>query len=319
MDIALKYFLTVADEMNISRAAKRLYISQQCLSRHIQKLEERYRVTLFIRRPRLTLTPAGEEMLATVRRIHALEERLENDLELQTGNVHGKIRIAAAQSRLKMLLSPVLPDYHRMHPNVQIEVLGNNVRDSQIKLRNGLVDMYIGVNAPLDSGCERIALCQEGMYIVARRSVFRKYIPNYASKAVLPTAGIHPSDIAKIPYIMAQHNSNLPGMQLLEYLELHGVKCDFQLTTNDTELMLNLAATMDAAAYCTEMFLNTLSTIQQDPNDPLLAFPLQGYSHFNTLYLVYYQDVWRPQYVRDFVDLIVAHCADKNTNTHLPK
>jgi len=311
MDVALKYFLTVAEELNISRAAKKLYISQQCLSRHIQKLEERYRVTLFIRRPRLTLTPAGEEMLATVRRIHALEERLENDLELQTGTVHGKIRIAAAQSRLKMLLSPVLPNYHRKHPNIQIEVLGNNVRDSQIKLRNGLVDMYIGVNAPLDSGCERIALCQEGMYIVARRSVFSKYVPNFDSITYHSSKGMRPCDINKIPYIMAQHNSNLPGMQLLEYLELHGEKCDFQLTTNDTELMLHLAATMDAAAYCTEMFLNTLSSISSDPNDPLLAFPLQGYSHYNTLYLVYYQDTWRPQYVRDFIDLIVTHCGKK--------
>lgn len=311
MDIALKYFLTVAEEMNISRAAKRLYISQQCLSRHIQKLEERYRVTLFIRRPRLTLTPAGEEMLVTVRRIHALEERLENDLELQTGTVHGKIRIAAAQSRLKMLLSPVLPEYYRKHPDVQIEVLGNNVRDSQIKLRSGLVDMYIGVNAPLDSGCERIALCQEGMYIVARRSVFARFIPDFEANCKAFAAGIPPRHIAKIPYIMAQHNSNLPGMQLLEYLELHGEKTDFQLTTNDTELMLSLTAAMDAAAYCTEMFLDTLPAAHQDPNDPLLAFPLQGYSHFNTLYLVYYQDAWRPQYVRDFIDLIVSHCADK--------
>lgn len=311
MDVALKYFLTVAEEMNISRAAKRLYISQQCLSRHIQKLEERYRVSLFIRRPRLTLTPAGEEMLATVRRIHALESRLENDLELQTGAVHGKIRIAAAQSRLKMLLSPVLPDYYAMHPNVQIEVLGNNVRDSQIKLRNGFVDMYIGVNAPLDSGCERIALCQEGMYIVARRSVFAKFIPNFESNQERFAAGMRPGDIAKIPYIMAQHNSNLPGLQLLEYLELHGEKIDFQLTTNDTELMLHLAATMDAAAYCTEMFLDTLPAISADPDDPLLAFTLEGYSHFNTLYLVYYQDAWRPQYVRDFIELVVSHCANK--------
>lgn len=310
MDVALKYFLTVAEEMNISRAAKRLYISQQCLSRHIQKLEERYRVTLFIRRPRLTLTPAGEEMLATVRRIHALEERLENDLELQTGNVHGKIRIAAAQSRLKMLLSPVLPDYHKMHPNVQIEVLGNNVRDSQIKLRNGLVDMYIGVNAPQDSGCERIALFQEGMYIVARRSIFSKYVPNFESNIAHFAEGMRPGDIAKIPYIMAQHNSNLPGMQLLEHLELHGEKTDFELTTNDTELMLHLASTMDAAAYCTEMFLDTLPAISADPSDPLLAFPLEGYKHFNTLYLVYYQDAWRPQYVRDFIELIVSHCAN---------
>ena len=47
----LKYFLLVAEELNITRAAERLYISQQSLSNHIQRLEQYYGTKLFYRKP----------------------------------------------------------------------------------------------------------------------------------------------------------------------------------------------------------------------------------------------------------------------------
>ena len=60
---AFHIFLTVVEEMNFSRAANRLYITQQSLSGHIKRLEEHYHVRLFQRRPRLSLTPEGEAMV----------------------------------------------------------------------------------------------------------------------------------------------------------------------------------------------------------------------------------------------------------------
>ena len=56
----LQYFLVTAEEMNFSRAAQRLFISQQSLSGSIQRLEKQYGVQLFERKPVLRLTEAGE-------------------------------------------------------------------------------------------------------------------------------------------------------------------------------------------------------------------------------------------------------------------
>ena len=55
----LRYYLVAAEEMNFRRAAEKLYITQQTLSVHIQKLEKQYGVQLFERKPKLMLTPAG--------------------------------------------------------------------------------------------------------------------------------------------------------------------------------------------------------------------------------------------------------------------
>ena len=52
----LKYFIAVADSLNITQTAKNMYISQQALSNHISKLENNLGVKLFERTPSLNLT-----------------------------------------------------------------------------------------------------------------------------------------------------------------------------------------------------------------------------------------------------------------------
>ncbi|MFR9308657.1 MAG: LysR family transcriptional regulator, partial [Lachnospiraceae bacterium] len=61
------YFIVLAEECNISRAAERLYITHQNLSRYLAKLEEEFGVTLFDRKPSLSLTHAGQLMLSALK------------------------------------------------------------------------------------------------------------------------------------------------------------------------------------------------------------------------------------------------------------
>ena len=68
---SMKYYLTVCHEMNITRAAKKLYLTQQTLSEHISRLEKEYGVKLFTREPQLQLTYAGEQMRILAERVMA--------------------------------------------------------------------------------------------------------------------------------------------------------------------------------------------------------------------------------------------------------
>lgn len=61
--LSLYYFVELAKELHVTNTAQKLYISQQNLSQHIQRLEQYYGVPLFHRKPKLALTYAGEPAL----------------------------------------------------------------------------------------------------------------------------------------------------------------------------------------------------------------------------------------------------------------
>ena len=85
----LKYFIAVAEELNIGRAALRLCISQPPLTRQIQQLEEELGVQLFIRTPRgVELTQAGEMFYEEASNIRSLVEQA---IERTKRAVQGKL------------------------------------------------------------------------------------------------------------------------------------------------------------------------------------------------------------------------------------
>jgi DNA-binding transcriptional LysR family regulator len=78
---ALRYFVTVAEELHFTRAATRLYVAQQALSRDIRRLEKQLGVRLFTRTTRrVELTPEGERLLVRARELLALHEQTLQEL-----------------------------------------------------------------------------------------------------------------------------------------------------------------------------------------------------------------------------------------------
>ena len=105
----LQYFLRAAEEKNITRAAQKLYISQQSLSGHIAKLEEELGVSLFERGGELKLTYAGERLYLLAQRICSLEQ----EILRETGEISDRRRgvfscwgAAAMEKRLLCGFSP---------------------------------------------------------------------------------------------------------------------------------------------------------------------------------------------------------------------
>jgi DNA-binding transcriptional LysR family regulator len=117
----LKYFIAVAEELNIGRAATRLHISQPPLTRQIQQLEEEFGAQLFLRTARgVELTPAGEMFLRDARNIRDLmEQAVERVREAGQGK-RGKMDIGIFGSGILDVIPKVLHAFRASHPDVQI-------------------------------------------------------------------------------------------------------------------------------------------------------------------------------------------------------
>ena len=106
MDLrALHYFAVVAEELNITRAAERLNMSQPPLSAQIKGLEEELGVQLFIRGKRhLTITDAGTHLYRRARQILELSEQTQQELMTMEG-LSGDLNISLVEGRAPYLLA----------------------------------------------------------------------------------------------------------------------------------------------------------------------------------------------------------------------
>jgi DNA-binding transcriptional LysR family regulator len=129
----LRYFIAVAEEQNIGRAATRLHISQPPLTRQIQQLEEELGVRLFTRTPRgMELTQAGELFLDEARNIRAVVEQATERTQRAGQGKLGRLDIAIFGSAILGTIPQVLLAFRTAYPDVKI-VLHTMTKGEQIE------------------------------------------------------------------------------------------------------------------------------------------------------------------------------------------
>jgi DNA-binding transcriptional LysR family regulator len=142
----LRYFAAVADAGNVSRAARRLHVTQPALSRQIQDLEREFACRLFDRiGRRVVLTRDGEEILERTRRLLAEAEALRERAHALAGGEAGVLRIGATPQFIEAALPEVLTRYSLTYPGIEVELveeggglLLRRVREGELHLAVGL-------------------------------------------------------------------------------------------------------------------------------------------------------------------------------------
>jgi DNA-binding transcriptional LysR family regulator len=158
----LRAFGVVADELNFSRAATRLHISQPALSLCIKELERALGVRLLERNTRaVSLTSAGSDFLSKLRpALAALDDAVATARDWATGAV-GVLRIGYLIGAGLEELPHLLRDFSSKHPNVRVETVEYDFSEPTAGLRSGDVDIAL-VRPPIDLEIETLVLSQEG-------------------------------------------------------------------------------------------------------------------------------------------------------------
>ncbi len=164
MDLrALHYFVVVAEELNITRAAERLNMSQPPLSAQIKGLEEELGVQLFIRGKRhLTITDAGTHLYRRARQILELSEQTQQELMTMEG-LSGDLNISLVEGRAPYLLARWISGFRSEFPRVAVHLWNGGGDEVMERVQRGLADLAL-VATPYN------AEVGQPLYIPSRRS-----------------------------------------------------------------------------------------------------------------------------------------------------
>ena len=148
----LKYFLVVAREENITRAAALLHVTQPTLSRQLMGLEEELGVKLFRRgKYHVTLTEDGMLLRRRAQEIVELAEKTEQEFQRQEKKLTGDISIGTGESDSMADLSRKIAAFRAEHPLVRFHIYSATADEIQERLEKGLLDLGMLIE-PVDIG-----------------------------------------------------------------------------------------------------------------------------------------------------------------------
>ncbi|MBM7603564.1 DNA-binding transcriptional LysR family regulator [Metabacillus crassostreae] len=120
----LRILVVLSEEMNMRRAAERLFVSQPALSQRLQTIEKSWGFPIFLRSQKgLTLTPAGEKVITYAKEVVLKEERVKDEILELEGEVHGTLKLAVASIIGQHWLPEVLKKYVQKYPHAKISLI----------------------------------------------------------------------------------------------------------------------------------------------------------------------------------------------------
>jgi len=137
--------VAIAESGKLAAAAERVHVSQSALSHQIKAIEAHYDMALFDRtRQGLRFTPAGERLLALAREALAAISAAERDLSRLKGDTRGELRIVLECHTCFDWLMPVMDEFRRRWPEVEIDLVAGFHADPLSLLDEGRADLVVG-------------------------------------------------------------------------------------------------------------------------------------------------------------------------------
>lgn len=137
--------VAIAESGKLAAAAERVHVSQSALSHQIKAIESHYGMALFERtRQGLRFTPAGERLLALAREVLATISAAERDLARLQGDTRGELRIVLECHTCFDWLMPVMDEFRRRWPEVEIDLVAGFHADPLALLDEGRADLVVG-------------------------------------------------------------------------------------------------------------------------------------------------------------------------------
>jgi DNA-binding transcriptional LysR family regulator len=288
----LQYFVAVAEQGSVTRAAQNLLISQSSVTEAIKELEGDLGVELFERHPRgLSITHNGHQFLRHATKILATVSDARNVFAETKSNTGGTLNIGVTSLVAGYVLSDLLARYRRACPGVEVSAIEDNGSYLEHLLIGGELDVAVMVISNLR---DRMALQAE----ILETSPYRLWLP--IGHPLVSADIISIADITKEPLIMLTVDEIEENTGKL--LSALGARPHVAFRTRSVEAVRSLVATGAGVALLPDLVYRPWSL----EGDRIESRDVSG-----ALPVVQVGMVWRkgsslPQAARDFVGIAEA-------------
>lgn len=302
--LSLYYFSELAKDLHMTRTAARMFISQQTLSNHILRLEEHYGVRLLNRKPSLSLTYAGEYVLAFAERVNRDSANLEDILSEIRQEERGLILFGASTLRMSACLPDILPEFSAKYPDVEIRITDTNSKKLEQLILKGDLDLAIVLSGEEKPDIMKTHLMSDQVYLCVTDRLLQSCYGDEAVKLrERARNGADVKDFFKLPFCMLD---NRMGQNIKKCFDEAGVVPNIYTTCEHMQVSTSIGLKGVAACFTTRTgLLNQKGGIPEDIN----VFPLScnGRLFVQDISLIYHKDRYRTGYGRYFYDLVLEY------------
>lgn len=295
-----QYFAAAAEELNFTRAAKRLYITQQALSKQIDRLEHAYNVRLFNRESPMTLTPAGKCLYQYACRLIEDERQMQGALDRLLNLSRRKLIIGASYYRSSVLLPGLLAEYHKIRPEVTVKIHENNLSKTTEALKLGKIDLMFGYAANDDPALVSRPIFKESVLFVLPKTLAAKWFSPEEIRKMQKKTGVPLKVFSRLPFIRLSHYSWL-GTLFDRCCKEQGIVPDIVLDSSSILTTLSCCLEGIGITLIPDLYIHSL-TSQQKENVYLFRWDYpEAECHSAILYL---KNSYLSEEARDFIQTV---------------
>lgn len=306
-----RYFIALAEEGSISRAANRLFITHQNLSKYLSNLEEELGVPLFQRKPSLSLTYAGQLVLDTFRQVELAEHNLGTQLVDLREDAIGEIRLGTTEGRLRILMPDIITEFKREFPGIRLLITSAASPELRRLLQNGQLDLIVaGVPPERSAMLNYDIVLQERLYLVISDNMLRDlFADDYPACKQKLQRGADLRLFRPVPFAMNLPNLNSNILITRHFAKL-GISPNCVHTSSHPDLHHMMSARDYAASFCLTMYLPSLFKLNESLDNKLNVFPIADFSDRNPVAICTLKDRMLPYYTSALIQTLRRQCGN---------
>lgn len=303
----LEYFLVLAEEGSVTRAAERLHMSQQALSGLLARLEKEVGSALFSRHAGLELTYAGKCFQRSAIQILDIQRQTAAAIEDANENRRGALRIGVSHTRGQSILPLLLPEFNRMYPLVELSILEGSTLALEEDLDKGLIDVLIGFAPFLLESAVYTPLMYEKMYLVAQKELLHQTFGAKTEELCrMYWKTLDLKLFSGLPFVLLKSGDRIRTIADRVFSE-NGMTPDVRLETQNVQTAFCLAAEGMGLTVCPELYLSSPYTVSGTADSAVRQkveiLPFSDKDSVDTIAIGYNRSRYLSRIAQDFIDL----------------